>query len=212
MIRNLWPIWIILFCFFLYNIIKVNHFLYCFIIFLHIISSFSLTRTLFVPYTYVSLKSIDHILLPLFELKEILLISSVKTLCLSNLNLCFVFNINLWFFMNSFYEIFFSIIYVNLIIFLNFLFYYQVKLLLNCFYNFQIYVFYLWYNFLCLLFFHLRCCHLLSSYNFLLLIEQFIIFLPNSSFINPITFLSFRQWSSWFEVSNLVSTSSAISL
>ena len=37
-------------------------------------------------------------MLSLFELKAILLISSVKTLCLSLLNFCCVFNINLLFF------------------------------------------------------------------------------------------------------------------
>ena len=54
-----------------------------------------------VPYAYVSIESIDYILLSLFELKAILLISSVKTLCLSLLNLFCVFNINLLLFMNS---------------------------------------------------------------------------------------------------------------
>ena len=37
---NLWPTRIMFFCFFFYNIIKVNHFLYPFIILLHLISSF----------------------------------------------------------------------------------------------------------------------------------------------------------------------------
>ena len=59
------------------------------------------TRSLLVPYAYVSIESIDYILLSLFELKAILLISSVKTLCLSLLNLFCVFNINLLLFMNS---------------------------------------------------------------------------------------------------------------
>ena len=62
--------------------------------------SFSLTRSLFVPYAYVSIKSIDCILLSSFELKAILLISSVKTLYLSLLNLRCVFNIDLLFLMN----------------------------------------------------------------------------------------------------------------
>ena len=61
--------------------------------FLHIIS-------LLVPYTYVSIKLIDLILLSSFELKAFFLISSVKTLCLSVLDLWCVFDITLLF-MNS---------------------------------------------------------------------------------------------------------------
>ena len=81
----------LLLCFFFYKIIKVNHFLYHFIILLHLISSLSLTKYLPVPCAYVSFKSTDCILLPSFELKAILLISSVKTLFLSLLNLCCIF-------------------------------------------------------------------------------------------------------------------------
>ena len=80
------------------NIIKVNQVLYCFIILLYLISSFLLPRSLLIPYTYVSIESINCILLSSFELKAILLIYSVKTLCLSLLNLCCVFNIILLFF------------------------------------------------------------------------------------------------------------------
>ena len=82
------------------NIVKVNLYWYCFSIMLHLISSFSITRFLLVPYPYVSTESIDCIGLTSFEIKSILLISSVKTLCLSLLNLCCVFNINLLFLMN----------------------------------------------------------------------------------------------------------------
>ena len=64
-------------------------------------SSFSLTRSLLVPYAYVSIESIDCILLSSIELKAILLISSVKTLYLSRLNLCYVCNIIFLYFMNS---------------------------------------------------------------------------------------------------------------
>ena len=78
-------------------------------------SSFPLTKTLVVPYAYVSIESIDSILLLSFELKAILLISPVKTLCLSILNLCYVRNVNLLFLMH-FYD-FFNTIYVNLIFF-----------------------------------------------------------------------------------------------
>ena len=71
-------------------------FLYCFIILLHLIS-FSLTRPLHVPYTFVSIESIDCILLSSFELKKIWLTFSVKTLCLSLLSLCCVLTLIYWF-------------------------------------------------------------------------------------------------------------------
>ena len=64
--------------FFFCNIIKTNHFLYCVLIMLHLISFFLLTKSLLVPYAYVPIKSIDRILLSSFELKTILLISSVQ--------------------------------------------------------------------------------------------------------------------------------------
>ena len=67
-----------------YYIVTFNHF-------------FSLSRPLLVPYAHVSVESIDCILLSSFELKTTLLISSVKTLYLSLLNLCCVFNIGLFF-------------------------------------------------------------------------------------------------------------------
>ena len=73
------------------NIIKVKHFCIVFIILLHLVSSFFHKRSLLVPCAYVSIKSIDWILLSSSELKSILLISSVKTFCLSLLNLCCVF-------------------------------------------------------------------------------------------------------------------------
>ena len=75
-------------------------FLHCFIISLYLISSFSLTTSLIFPYAYISIESIDCILLWSFELKASLLTSSVKTLYFSLLNLWCVFIINL-FFMNS---------------------------------------------------------------------------------------------------------------
>ena len=92
MIRKLWPIWIMLFYVFLCNVIKA--------ILLHLISSFLLTRSSLVPYTNFFIESIDCILISSFELKAILVISSVKTLWFSLINLCFVFDI--CFFMNSF--------------------------------------------------------------------------------------------------------------
>ena len=82
-------------------IIKINHLLYSVIILLHLIFFFSLIRSLLVLYAYVSIKSIDWILLLSFGPKVILLISSVKTFCLSFLNVCCVFNLNLLFLVNS---------------------------------------------------------------------------------------------------------------
>ena len=79
---------------FCYNIIKRKHFLYGFVIVLHLIYSFLLARSLFIPYAYVSTKSIDCILLSPLELRAILLISSVGTWYLSLLNLFRVFNVS----------------------------------------------------------------------------------------------------------------------
>ena len=116
---------VLLFC----NIIKINSFcitsLYCYIEYF----LFHLLDLLLIPYAYVSIKSIDYILLSLFELEAILLISSLKTLCISFLDLCYVFNIYLFFY--EFFMIFLKANYVNL-------FNYQIELLLNGFYNCQI--------------------------------------------------------------------------
>ena len=60
-----------------------------------------MTRTLLVPYAYASIASIDCIPLSSFEPKAILLVFPLRTLCLSLLNICCVFNFNLVFFMNS---------------------------------------------------------------------------------------------------------------
>ena len=76
------------------NIIKCKQFLYGFIIVLHLIYSFLLTRSLFIPYAYVSAKSIDCILLSSLELRAILLISSLGTWYLSLLCVYCVFNIS----------------------------------------------------------------------------------------------------------------------
>ena len=101
MVRNFWSIWKVFFNVFFCNIIKVKH-LVLFITLLHLISSFLHSRFLFIPYVYISIKSIDRILLLSFEHKAILLISSVKILCLPLLNFCRVFNIRFLFVMNSF--------------------------------------------------------------------------------------------------------------
>ena len=57
---------------------------------------------LLVPYVYISIESIDCISWSSFELKVILLVSSVKTLCPFLLNICCVFDISLL----DFYEFF----------------------------------------------------------------------------------------------------------
>ena len=80
----------------------LNHCLFRFIILLHLISSFSISRSLLVLNVYVSIESAECILLSSFDLKIILLTSSVKTLRFSLLNLyCCVFNIDLLSFINS---------------------------------------------------------------------------------------------------------------
>ena len=116
------------------NIIKVNHFLHCFIILLHLVFSFLHIQFLHVPYTYVSTESIDCILLSSLTFNAILLTSSVKTL-----SSC-VFNINLLFFMNSLS--FSHRLSVPTFFFVGGgggggrdLFYFQIELLLNGFHN-----------------------------------------------------------------------------
>ena len=56
--------------------------------FLYLISSFLHTKSLRVPCAYVSSESIVRIILSSFELKAILLTSSVKMLCFLLLNIC----------------------------------------------------------------------------------------------------------------------------
>ena len=111
---NLWEIYIMFFYISFCNIVKVNHLLHRFVILLHLISSFSLTRSLLIPYAYVSIESFDCILLSSFELNAILLICSVKKLCLSILNLCCFFFYQLIVFY-EFFVIFFKTLYVNFI-------------------------------------------------------------------------------------------------
>ena len=139
-------------------------FLYLFIILLHLTNSFSLTRSLFVPYVYVSIESIDCILLSSFEPKEILLISSVKTLCLLLLNLCCVFDIDLLFLLNSFL-IFFITIYVNFIFFQVVCFIFKLSCFWTVFIIFKL-KFFLLHTFLFLLLFYLHYRDLLSNHKF----------------------------------------------
>ena len=117
MIRNFQPTWIMFFDIFICDIIKVS---YCFIILSRLIFSFLHISSLHVPCAYVSIKSIDCILLSSFELKAILLITSVKTLCHSLLNLCCAFN---FFSFYKFFLISFKTAYINsYLFFLNNLF------------------------------------------------------------------------------------------
>ena len=84
--------------------------------------------------TYVFIVSTDCILLTSFEVKAVLLISSLKT-CISFLTFCCVFNISSIFFMNSFLS---SLRLHQFHFFLNGLFYFQFELLLYSFYNLEI--------------------------------------------------------------------------
>ena len=81
MVRNLWPVWIMLFYVAFCNIIKAKHFYIVLWYFYFYISSFLYTTSLFIRNAYVSMESIDYIRLSLFELKTILLISAVKASC-----------------------------------------------------------------------------------------------------------------------------------
>ena len=124
MIRNLQPIWIMFFFVFFFNIINVNHFLNCFI---------KLCLCSILCICFYQINWLDS--LSSSELKEILSVSSVNTLCFSLLNLGCVFNISFFFFMNSFWSFLrFSML---ILFFLIGLFYFQFELLLNSFYNLQ---------------------------------------------------------------------------
>ena len=101
MVRNFWLIWIMFFYVFFYNITNFRYIYILFYYIVHLISYFLYIRSLLVPCVYVSIGSIDCILLSSFEFKAILSVSSVKTLCLSRLDLCCVFNISLLFLINS---------------------------------------------------------------------------------------------------------------
>ena len=94
-------IWIMFFYVFICEIINVKYSGIVFIILYSLIFSFLHIRSLLVPYAPVSIELIDCILLSSFELKSILLISLGKTLCLSLLNLCLVFNITFSYFVIS---------------------------------------------------------------------------------------------------------------
>ena len=112
-----------MFFYFFCSITKVNYFLFCLIILLHLFSSFLHTSSLLVPYTYISIESIDCILLSSLALYVMLLTSSVNTLSFLLLNLRRDFNIDLLFFY-EFFMIFFKTFNINFfsncyILFLN---------------------------------------------------------------------------------------------
>ena len=97
------------------NIIKVNHFLHCFIIFLYLVFYLLHIKFLLVPYAYAFPKVIDCILLSSLELNAILLTPLIKILCLSLLNSCCVFKVFLFFlFFYEFLMIFFKTICITL--------------------------------------------------------------------------------------------------
>ena len=83
--------------------------LYCYIY----LFSFLHTKSLHVPYAYISIKSIGCYFYPLLK-TAILLISSVKVPCFFLLNLYFTCNINLLFFY-KFFMIFFQTVYINFV-------------------------------------------------------------------------------------------------
>ena len=115
--------------------------MYCFIKRLHLISSFKITRSLFVPYAYVFIESIDGIILSPFEPKTFLLTFPVKTLCLSLLKLCSVLNID-FFVIYEFFRIFLKL-YTSASFPPYNLYYFEADLLYNSLYNFEIQVFFL---------------------------------------------------------------------
>ena len=94
-----------------------------------LIFSFFHIRSLLIPCAYVSIESIDCVLLSSFELKVILFISSVKTLYLSLLNLSCLFNITFLYFVISLR------LSASIYFFSKTLLYFQLETLLNISYN-----------------------------------------------------------------------------
>ena len=141
------------------------------------------------PDTYVSIKSISCILLSSFELDAILLISLVETLSLSNLNLCCVFVISL-FFVNSFLS---SLRQAKSISFFSkwfavFSIWDALKHFLFFKFKFSFYD-----TYFVPFVFYIHHKYLLNNYMLFSLNQTnfFMIFPPNSSFINPTTCLFF---------------------
>ena len=98
---------IMLFYVFFGNIVKVKHF--CIVLLYYYVSFFcSYILDLCLFHMHMHIESVDYIILSSLELLAILLTTSVKTLCLSLLNICCVFNIGLFF--NEFFFICFKAI------------------------------------------------------------------------------------------------------
>ena len=130
-----------------YYIDRLNFFFFVYYIF---------NCSICIGFCWIVFVSIDCFLLSLLALNAILF-SSVHALCFSVLNLCF------------FYDFFYDILihYLHYVyFFLGGLFVFQVDLLLEKFYNLQIYLFVLWKIFLCLLVFYFHHYHLLNSGSF----------------------------------------------
>ena len=108
MVRNLWKYCIMSFYVSLCNTIKAKHFcsisLYCYI---YVLLSYILDLSSFVMYMFLSSQLIVFFFYHhSFELTTILLISSVKALCFSLLNLCHVLILVHFFY--AFFMIFFK--------------------------------------------------------------------------------------------------------
>ena len=112
-----------------YYIVKFNLFFFTYQIYIRSLCFYVLLIA------YVFIESIDCILLSSFELRAILLIFSVKSLYLSLLSLCCVFNINFLFLMIS---LLFYYYICQISFFLDISFYYQVDFPINSFYHSQI--------------------------------------------------------------------------
>ena len=159
--------------------------MYCFIILLHFIFSVLLTRCLFVPYAFVSIESIECILLSLLALNAISLTSSVNTLCFMPLNLCCDFNINFLLFMNS---LWFSLRLSTLTwYFLVILFYFQVELLLKIFIIFKFKFSFYYTPFCVFIFILISLPYIKKLYAFVVLMKQTL-----SLFFIPIHLLLIR--------------------
>ena len=109
--------------------------MYRFIILLHLISSFLLTKSLHILLSNQFIAFLYHH----SKFKVIFLISLVKILCLSLVKLCCVLNINLFFFKNSLSS--FLRPSTSISFFLDGLFYFQAELLLNSFSNLSCFFF-----------------------------------------------------------------------
>ena len=148
--------------------------MYYFIILLHLISSrISSTRSLLVPYAYISIELIDSILLPSLALNAILLTSSVNTLCFSLLNHCcdFIYIYIYIYFMNYLWIIYFRLFTSTLFFSSCFVIFSSWVASKQCLKSSNL-VFVLWNTVLCVLLFYFHQYHLSNSHMFLILMRQ----------------------------------------